>query len=785
MVSCGAAASASLSGAAKRAAGTVAVVPVCRFHTGRMMRRALIVAACAITVAVTARGARAESFRIAGAELNAVRPVDVPEGEHYTIVVVEFLHQGEIRPDGRNVVVAARNKELVPFRILQLGPGDFCRLAFQTIEGRLQYNIFYGGEPPREASRPWTCEDGLLLETRQFQPCDFDDRGSLRKAFDAAKPIGADYVQTVFHGFNPFSLKQGPFLSRYTGVLDLSKQGVFGFITSSQDCSFLSIDDKLVVAAPGYHGPMWLALPGSRHDVQLAAGRHAFQYDHAAAGPFAIMDALWETGPTTPNPIHPALIPPGVFHCGRVGHLAAGNVSLRTIRYVPDFAAKIIGEVPLPDDDLPLVGVALRDDSPRSLATQGKLQWDFGDGQTSDKPKVDHVYLRPGTYAVKLSIRRGGKPLETTNRIYVDRPLPPYPARPHTLDQYLKIVQSYDPRALDAASLRQMVLLLEAKASSLADESKVAARVAELIEDDPNLRPGVERADSREDRVAAAGFLSESDQYFTRAVDVGKAAFVGESAAKDDADLLKLAELIGPLARDRLGNARLAGQIWRGAAQRIAAGDAKAECEIAAADVALNDLVKVAAAKSLLDAAAKHLSAQSGAVAAELHRVWGDYCAASGDGKSARRHYIEAAEVGGSPLGWVERTAALGAHARSAEEFLKAHKHFRAVEELRAWQRQFPTEKLDGYWTLLFARYWAGRGKYLQAIAQAEQLQAVNSDSPYIDQLLYLAADCEMRLGRKDRATATLCSLLRDYPGSPLAPKVRKQVEMLEAEKTR
>ncbi|MFZ1936800.1 MAG: PKD domain-containing protein [Thermoguttaceae bacterium] len=747
------------------------------------MQRGFVVAACAIACAIVARpadSAWAQSFRVAGTELNAVRPVKLPEGENYTIVVVEFLHHGEIRGDGRNVVVAARNKELAPFRILQLGPGDFCRLAFQTVKGHSEYHIFYGGEPPREASPPWTCRDGLLLETRQLRPCDFNDLESLRKAFDAATPIGADYVQTVFHGTNPFSLKQGPFLSRYTGLLDLSKGGVFGFLTSSQDCSFLSIDDKLVVAAPGYHGPTWRVLPGSRRDVQLAPGLHKFEYDHAAASPYAIMDALWEIDPTSPNPTHPTLIPSGTFHCRRVGHLAAGNVSLRTARYVPDFVVKVIGDVPLPDDDVPLIGVLLRDDSPKSLTMQGKLQWDFGDGQTSNKPKVDHVYLRPGLYALKLTIRRGGKSLETTNRIYVDRPLPPYTNMPHTLDQYLRIVQTYDPKTLDAASLRQMVLLLEAKALSLADDSKVAAMTAEVIEEDPNLRPGVERADAREDRVEAVEFLSLSDQYFLQAVEAGKVAFVGESAAKGDADLLKLAELIGPLARYRLGDARTAGQIWRGATQRVVAGDAKAECEIAAADVALNDLVKVAAAKSLLDAATAHLSAQAGPVAAELHRVWGDYCAATGDGKSARRHYLEAQRAGGLPLGWVERTAWLGAHARSAEEFLKARKHFRAVEELRAWQQQFPAEKLDGYWTLLFARYWAGRGKYAQAIAQAEQLQAVNPDSPYIDQLLYLAADSEMRLGRKDRAVATLHSLLKDYPGSPLAPKVKKQIEMLE-----
>ncbi len=639
------------------------------------MRRARVIVACAIALAVVAGfadGALAQSFRLAGTEFNAVREVNVPDKAHYTIVVVEFLHQGEIRGDGRNVVVAARSKEPAPFRILQLGPGDFCRLAFQTVKGRSQYNVFYGGEPPREASPPWTCRDGLLLETRQFRPCNFNNRDSLRKAFDAATPIGADYVQNVFHGFNPFSLRQEPFLSRYTGFLDLPKAGVFGFITSSQDCSFLSVDDKLVARAPGYHGPMWRARPGSRHDVRLSAGLHKFQYDHAAAGPHAIMDALWEVDPTGPNPTHPSPIPPDAFNGQRVGHLAAGNVSLRTARYVPDFVVKIAGDVPLPDDDVPLVGVLLRDDSPRSLTMQGRLRWDFGDGQTSDRAEVDHVYLRPGLYAVKLSIRRGGKSLATTNRIYVDRPPPPYSAKLHTLDQYLRIVQTYDPKTLDAASLRQMVLLLEAKALALAKNGKHAVKAAKAIEEAPELQPGVKLAEPRADRAEAGKLLSESDQYLVQAVDAGKVAFIGESAAKGDGDLLKLAQLIGPMARYRLGDARTAGEIWRGAARRVVAGDAKAECEIAEADIALNDLVKVAAAKSLLDAAAKHLTARSGPVAAELHRVWGDYFAATGDGKSARRHYIGAQQAGGSPMGWIEQTAWRGAHARSTEEFLKA-----------------------------------------------------------------------------------------------------------------
>ena len=129
-----------------------------------------------------------------------------------------------------------------------------------------------------------------------------------------------------------------------------------------------------------------------------------------------------------------------------------------------------------------------------------------------------------------------------------------------------------------------------------------------------------------------------------------------------------------------------------------------------------------------------------------------------------------------------ERTAWLGAHARSTEEFIKEKQFARAAEELDAWQRQFSAEKLDGYLTLLTARYWAGRGKHAQAIAQADRLLAVNPDSPYMDQLLLLAADSEMRLGRKDRALATLHSLVKDYPGSPLAPLAKKNIGLLEGE---
>ncbi|HYW78339.1 MAG TPA: hypothetical protein VE890_02145 [Thermoguttaceae bacterium] len=44
---------------------------------------------------------------------------------------------------------------------------------------------------------------------------------TVRDAFAAAKPIGAGYVDAVRHAYNPFVLQPGPFLSRYSGQLDI------------------------------------------------------------------------------------------------------------------------------------------------------------------------------------------------------------------------------------------------------------------------------------------------------------------------------------------------------------------------------------------------------------------------------------------------------------------------------------------------------------------------------------------------------------------------------------
>ena len=722
-------------------------------------------------------GLQAQSFRRAGTEFNALRTVTIPTGDIKPVMVTQFFHHGQIAPDCRNVLVMTRNQKVVPSRVLQLGPGDFCRLAFQTLPGQTVYEIYYGGEPPEaDEVAAWTNRDGLLLETRKYQQCNLNQLDSVRKAFESSTRIGSDYVDNVQHASNPFSLKPGPFLSHYSGRLHVGTGGTYGFMVASQDCCFLLIDGKEVVAAPGRHRPLRQAKPGMRKDIKLGKGAHQFDFYHAATGTEAMMVAAWEVSPPVAKP-KPVAIPTEAFRTGSIGRIQAGSVKLREMKLAPDFLVGIRGDVPLPDNEDAMIGVRFQDMSPASLTMNKMARWDFGDGQTSSENNPAHVYLRPGLYTVKLSTgRRTAKPIEMVNRIYIDRPLLTRKDEEnfHKLDDYLPILETYDATTLDAASLRQLVQAFLWK-SDLVQMRKPPAE-AEGTDDAEAPKPPPDTPEELEARLA------EARKWVAKAVEAGKAPFVGQSAATGDKELTDLVRLIGPLARSGMGDSKLAFEIWTGAARKINNPEMKAECEIEAADVAVNDLLNSEMAKPLLDAASKRIPERKmGPVASRLKSVWADYYAATGDGKAAHKAYLLAEEILGATKTHLERTAWRGAHSRSTEDYLKDGELERAAAEIRLWQREFPSEKLDGYVTLLYARYWAAREMYPQAIALSEQLLTAAPDSPYADQLLLLAANCEVSRGKVDRAIATLHSLVKDYPGSPLVPVIKDRIKKLEA----
>ena len=728
-----------------------------------------------------------QSFRCAGTEFNAQRPVRIPPDRRYSVVVVEFYHHGEIRPGGANVLAATERLRPVPTRVLQLGPGDFCRVAFQTEPSENNYVILYGGEPPSPENIPaWTNRDGLLFEARKFKPeVNLFSFESVRRAFESAEPIGADYVEGVLHGFNPVWPRPEPFLSRYSGYLQIPARGKYGFYISSEDCSFLLIDGKLVAEAPGRHRPERVARPGLRRDVELEPGLHRFEYYHAAAGPTATMIAAWEPNPSDAKP-QPQPIPPEAFRAWAIGRETAGPPSTRRERLLPDFTFEATSDVPLPDNPEALIGVQFTNTSPPELSTRVRIQWDFGDGQTSEEVNPFHVYLRPGIYTVKLSVTRAGRPVEIAHRIFVDQPTYGITRRAQaqkqqqsfaTIDQFLPHLAGYDARKLDAPSLRQLVLAYQWKAM-------LVLGVEEPPQ--PGVAPSATGGESSPQQLAQrkkelASKRAEASKWIRAAVDAGRVAFLEQSAAKGDAELLGLARLVGPMARDWLGDPKLAAAIWQGAAERLTAPEAKTEAEVEAADILLNDLANPKAALPLLESAQKRLgNINRGAVAAKLARVLADYHAATGDGEAARRFYLQAEERLQSSRTYIERIAWQGAHSRSVEDFLQVEWYERAAEQLRAWEAEFPADKMEGYLSYLLARYWLGRGQLAPANLVLEQLLTVNSASPYADLVLFAVAEGEAGRGEPERAVALLTQLVRDYPGSPVVPEAKALLAKLE-----
>lgn len=751
-----------------------------------MRIRACVFSGLLFVSCLTSAPAPAQNFRHAGVEFEARREVSLQGGSNPSVAVCEFYHHGLIQGDGANfAVIESRGGKPVPARVLQLGPGDFCRIAFQPEENRTEYELFYGGPAPQpEAIPKWTSTAGLLLETRAFRHCNLNQFEAVKEAFEGAEPIGSGYVEGVSHSSNPFAPGKGAFLSRYSGTLHIDQAGEAHFWTASQDASFLLIDGKVVVAAPGRHQPLRQARPDASGKVDLAAGTHSFEYYHAAAGPEAMMVAAWQRGALGDKP-KPTAIEGAVFRTQSVATVEAGPPLLVGRRPIPDFGFRVVGDCPLPEQPEPLVGVTFENRTPPALALKAKILWSFGDGQTSEEAAPAHVYLKPGLYTVTLSITRGSRTLETTNRIEVARPdhldrhRKEAQTKQHKIDDYLPVLDQYDPAALPIAHLSQLVAAYLWKAETVAspdDAPKEANDTGNEEEED------VEAAEARlmqamaERRAAAIPFVRKG-------VDVAKSAFVAgdRTKAEDPKALYALAVETAVLSRERLGDSKTAYEVLRGAASLLVDDpSAAADCAVRAADIAINDLLAHDDAKALLDAVPRaDASSETDSTGTRLRRVWGDYYAAQGKTDEARKAYQEAAGFGKEPRQQTEAVAWSGAYGRSTEQYLQTGQWDRAMRELQAWQDEFPLEKLDGYWHSKFIRYWIGREKYDQAVAQVEQLLAVNPSSAYADQVLWLGAQSEYRRGRKDRAEATLHSLIKDYPGSPLVPEAEAAIESL------
>lgn len=620
--------------------------------------------------------------------------------------VVTFYTGGLAAADGKDVRVFTASGEpaLVPHRVIMAGPGDRLRVAFATAKGVRKYHLYYGNAKAEAPAAGLDIRRGVLYEVRSGRASDAEKVDQVRRAFAQAQPQGAAFVDNIFFGHNPFGPSEN-FISRFTGHMVVDRPGEYRIATTSDDCSFVLIDDKLCVEWGGVHG----AVGDARYSapVMLSRGMHKLEYWHAQGGGEAVAEAAW----LRPGELRYEVIPAAAF--APVAVAALSDIQIRGRRISPDFCVTIEGESFL--DDFYPVRVAFQNSSSPGSGENMTYRWDFGDGQTSAQKEPTHVYLQHGTYKVRLTVTWGPQRAEITNRVAIERNWWKQSAnRVEPLEEYAQRVGSYVYERLDPEGLGRAVDLF--------------ARVR-----------------NRREQVRALEAL------------VFKVRGVPEEQM-----MIRAGELVALYRRAKLHAEAV--KAWQRAEAAVRSTDRKAAAAIGAAKVTLWDLDHVGDAEKEYRRVLADYAKASGRTLRDVHIGLGDVACRRGDTEAAMAAYRQAERI---PLGGLAArnpTLRVSSLARYVEEYTRTRDFDAAEQYLETWYDEFPSHRVTGQAPLLEARLRFAQEHYEAVMRIAGELVGVNRDSPFAADALFLSAEAALKLDRGDDARRSLAQIVDDYP---------------------
>ncbi len=617
--------------------------------------------------------------------------------------IIEFQTVGLLKDDGSDIRVVSGSR-VVPHRLYGVGPGDKATIAFKVESSRTTYHVYFGNPQAEPPSADWEPQRGLILETRAYQG---GDPGNLRRMMDIlerAGPFqGAGPVDRIWHGHNEFGPTEN-FVSRYIGWFFAGVSGRYCFATSSDDASFLLVDGKLVVAWPGWHGPV----ADARHNAaaDLERGLHRIEYLHVNGGAGTCAVAAWQP----PGAQGFEVIPASVF--APLSRAVVGDIELRGGGVALDFDYRILGEALLvEDEEFYAVRVLLS----RRSGQAGTVIWEFGDGISASGPSVTHVYLSEGVYEVKMSLGSDVDAPSIRQRINVHRDWRrQFEKDIDDITDYYIEISRYDPEKLDSRSLLCLATLLERRGSREFVKSTVMAMVTRSNEMDlQHLQYALEVLD----RVVGPERM---------AADTEIAATLAEGCEK-------------------------------------AEGNTKALLALELAGVYFESLESEKAEPFL----EKALLAQPGPrMRRRLLVRLGDAARYNGLRDAARKAFEAAAAIE-IPSAAVAENAKAGALALSVEDFLRTRDFAGAEAALVEWDFAAPLEKLAGYNPYLWGRLYALQERTARALFELESIPAVSPESPWAPKALLAAAKLLAARGERDAALERLAKIENDYKTSP------------------
>ena len=653
----------------------------------------------------------------------SVRDTGYPGSE---VGVATFYTGGMARPDAADVRVAVQGRRLVKHRVLQVGPGDLVRVAFEARPGAGRYHVYFGN-PKAERAEALEIKRGLLLEVRLakggVRP---ETLGAVRKAWKQADPVGADFLPNVSLGHNPFMDSRRPALLHFTGWFVPPRPGTYDLAVNSQGGCWLLVDEQPVVAWPGRHGPSRQARPHNVGELAMTQRPHRLDFWNVAPGDRTVAVAAWRT-PDQKRKRFSAIRAKAFLPVARAELV---EMDLKGEPIVADFFPQRAGETWWPDHYA--ARIQFRNLSKGVGADRGgAFTWDFGDGQTATEAEPTHVYLAPGDYKVSLRASRGtqANTFETTVRVernwrtQAQKKIDP-------AGEYARAVARYDLAKLDTRNLALAVDLFEHE--TLREPLILAAR--ELA---------FEREGATDKQILETGLL------------------LGEQlrAAERYQDAIR--------AYERLE-------------ERLQRRDRKARAAVRIGETLLRDLHQYDAAEKAYRRVLKTYK-QAG-VAWELRRVHiglGDIWRHRGKGEKARKAYETARAIEVAPRPPKTEAVRIGTLARYVEEYTRKEEWEWAFKFLQDWAWEFPLAKLEGHWSLLRARALRKKGDRQAALREALDLTAANPASPYAVRLLMLAAECYADQGNRRKARLLLQAAVEDYPEDAYRPAARRRLQSL------
>lgn len=694
----------------------------------------ILFAAALVPLAWAARSAAAEgwwnrnwrarrTYRITGTRSS------LPGDE---VGVVEFRTGGISRPDGNDVRVLARGRKLRAVKILATGPGTLLRVCFPLVKEVNDYHVYYGN-PQARATESFEPRRGVLLASRGYRGGNYGSWRGMQGVIRKAGPsYGRRFVDRIFLGYNPLGPQEG-YVNRYVAWLMVPADGEYLFATSSDDASFMFVDGRMVCQWPGRHGAVPQVRPQFSGKTRLKKGLVRLEYWHLNYNLTGVAVAAWKP----PGAKRVVSIPAAAFAPVRRGRQQ--SYSLRGGEVPVEVGVSSVGEAFLDEKDY-LVRVKLDARfGPGGKARPLNCSWDLGDGQAARGASVEHVYLRPGLYTLKITATVGGSKVRWTERVRVDRDmLRAIAERPEKLKDYAAALAARD---LSRTGAGELLLLARyyGKLEDLGGQMRAARALLARGE-------GVTDRDYFDQLMIAVTELRRKKH--------------GEKGRAEAVRLLNAAEeRYRKNPRQQSYRARVIRE--RGDVYYFYAGDL---------DRAYNEYDKVVT---------RFRGLEDNIVRVTKIRI-GDILRERGKYQEAARRYREAEKLKLTDQSGAGGDARRGALPHMAEDFLRRRRHAECEKMLDIWEWEYPMEKLRGYSSLLRTELELARRKYEEVIKLVEVMIRVNPRTNFAGELLLNQARAYQGSRRSDKALESLKLIVEKYPESKVAAEAGKLAERLE-----